>query len=381
MEYSEQICTYALSRIFLREPKLSRAVIDTLGSAGALFSLDDDGLFEALGPFCKYRDAIARTDLGKTEEDLHRILKETSSRYLWHGHPDFPQALSSCEDGPVGFFFKSVDEPGNVFRRESVSVVGTRDITPYGREWCGRIVTALGGTDERPAIVSGLAYGVDITAQLKALETGLPTIAVLGNGTGSIYPAAHSSYAERIVGTQGCAVISEYPPDTDVLAVNFLARNRIIAGLSKATVLVESKIRGGGMTTARIAASYGRDVFAVPGRNDDLRSQGCNALIQSHTADALADTDRFLDSLGYHRRKAKAVAVRSDGHDASISGADVDTAGALLVRIRARRGITVEELAAEARLPIHRVRAILTGLEADGIIDMDILGRCSINRS
>ncbi|MBQ0096285.1 MAG: DNA-processing protein DprA [Bacteroidales bacterium] len=376
MEYSEDVCTYALSRIFLREPKLSRAVIDTLGSAGALFSLDADGLFEALGPFSKYRDAIAATDLGRTAEELHRILKETSSRYMWHSHPDFPRALSGCEDAPVGFFFRSVDEPGNIFNRESVSVVGTRDITPYGKEWCGKVVAALGETVERPSVVSGLAYGVDITAQLKALETGLPTIAVLGNGTGSIYPAAHSRYAERIAGTKGCAVISEYPPDTEVLAVNFLARNRIIAGLSRATVLVESKIRGGGMTTARIAFSYGRDVFAVPGRNDDIRSQGCNALIQSRTAEALADTERFLESLGYRRRRGTAAAA-----SVSISGSDVNTASSFLVRIRSRRGITVEELAAEEGLPVHRARAILTGLEADGIIDMDILGRCTINRS
>lgn len=380
MKYPEEICTYALSRIFLREPKLSRAVIETMGSAGELFALDGNGLYEALGPFFRYREAISGTDLDKVGKELERITGETGTRYLWHGHPDFPQALSGCDDAPVGFFFRSSDDPAGIFNRESVSVVGTRDMSPYGRQWCGNVVKALSETEERPTIVSGLAYGVDITAQMKALETGLPTIAVLGNGVGSIYPAQHASHAEKIAGTKGCAIIWEYPPGTDVLAVNFLARNRIIAGMSRATVLVESKIHGGGMTTARIASSYGRDVFAVPGRNDDIRSQGCNALIQSHIAEALADTGPFLKSIGYRHLKASRTAEGVGVQTASISGTDIDTAGKLLLRIRSNRGITVEELASGSGLAPHRARAILTGLEADGIIDVDILGRCTINK-
>ncbi len=379
MDFSEETCTFALSRIFLREPKMSRAVIETLGSAGELFSLDSDGLLEALGPFSKYRDAIAGTDLGRAEEELERIRKEASCRYIWHGHPDFPRALAECEDGPVGFFFISGDEPCNVFNRESVSVVGTRDASPYGRQWCGKIVTALSRTEERPTIVSGLAYGVDITAQQSALEAGLPTIAVLGNGIGSIYPSQHASQAERMARTEGCAIISEYPPGTEVLAVNFLARNRIIAGLSRATVLVESKLKGGGMTTARMAFSYGREVFAVPGRNDDLRSQGCNCLIQSHTAEALADTSLMVESLGYHTGRKS---VRSAGKPAavpvSIPERDLDLAGSFILRIRSGAGITVEQLASESGIPVHRAGAVLNALEADGIIDVDILGRCSI---
>ena len=191
-----------------------------------------------------------------------------------------------------------------------VAVVGTRDISPYGREWCERIVHALARTSPKPLIVSGLAIGTDICAHKAALEASLPTIAVMATGTDTIYPYRHRQIAEKMSGTQGCALVTDYPPGTAPLPVNFLRRNRIIAGLSHATILVESKIKGGGMMTCRLAFSYDRDVYALPGRADDLRSQGCNHLIRARMAEPLTSEEDIIDSLGLLTTGRKSPSLR-----------------------------------------------------------------------
>lgn len=384
MENIETVASFALSRIFRYEPRLAKAIVETLGSAEAIFRLDKDGLFEALGPFNKYREPIAGTSLDKASQELDDILKDGYS-YIPHCHPDFPRNLSFCEDAPVGFFLRSDDSPANIFSGDRISIVGTRDITPYGKEWCKRLATALAETEEKPAIVSGLAYGVDINAHIGALENGLRTISVLGNGIGSIYPAMHASYADRICHTPGCGIITEYPPGADVTATNFLCRNRIIAGMSRATILVESKLRGGGMTTARQASSYSRDVFAIPGRSDDVFSQGCNCLIQSRLAEPIISVEEFISSLGYRHvgasGKKTAAMNPKDYYSGSMDTNKIDAASRILLMIRGSRGIAVSEIAASLRLPYHEVIALVTRLEGDGFIEVDILQRCSIKKN
>lgn len=380
MENKEKVCSYALSRIFSYEPRIAHAIVEGLGDASSLFSLDRDSLFELLGPFNKYREAVSSFSLDKAAAELDGV-EVRGYRYLYSALPEYPEALSVCEDAPVGFFVRSEDSFANIFGRESVSVVGTRDMTSYGAEWCRKVVDILGCTRQRPTIVSGLALGVDITAHLGALKNGLPTIAVLGNGAGTVYPACHGDYAERIAHTPCSAVITEYPPGADVSPVNFLCRNRIIAGLSKATVLVESRIKGGGMTTARQASSYGRDVFSVPGRNDDVMSKGCNLLIQTQIASPILDGRSFLNALGYTPEKIRKAS--SDRPLAKIergmTAQEIEIAGRLLSIIRANRGITVSDLSGRTGMQYSSLITMLCRLEADGMINIDLLQRCSIN--
>lgn len=379
MENREQVCSYALSRIFSFEPRLANAVVETFGDASSIFSLDRDSLFEALGPYNRYRDVIAGTSLDRAASELDAAMRGGCG-YLYRLHPDYPEPLAMCDDAPVGFFVRSSDTFSNVFSRMCVAVVGTRNMTSYGRQWCTRTVNALADTVERPTIVSGLAFGVDITAHLAALDSGLPTVAVLGNGVDSVYPAAHYDYAGRIASLPGCAVITEYPPGASVVAVNFLCRNRIIAGLSRATVLVESRIKGGGMTTARQAASYGRDVYAVPGRNDDLMSQGCNLLIRQQTAVPVTDCDGFVESLGFkpsgHRKPG---ALRVNAAVGRMDGVQLEQTGRILLEIRSNRDITLEELGSRCGISYGDLVAAVTRLEADGLVNVDFLRRCSIN--
>lgn len=382
MEENEKTCTYALSRILNYEPRVARALIRNMGSAREVMKLSRDELEGVMGPYGKYTEAIAGAQLQMYAEQLQDLQKR-GCRYITMNDECFPELLNECEDGPAGLFVRSDDSLENIFPKERISIVGTRDISPYGREWCAKIVADLSRSSARPSIVSGLAFGVDITAHLSALENGLPTIAVLGTGITDIYPSSHTQYAERIIHSPGCAVISEYPPQGNVTAVNFLSRNRIIAGLSRCTVLIESKIKGGGMSTARMAYSYDRDVFALPGRNDDIRSQGCNLLIHSNIATPLIGSGEFFKALGYSLDTKAEYGVQAkvrDYYKGSMDEVNIRQCEILLGHIRRERGIQAFDLAAKTGLAMSCVNMLLQRLENDGFIIVDLLGSCSILR-
>lgn len=380
MVQKDIVCAFALSGIFRYEPKYAKAAVEILGGTEGIFNLDKESLDEVMGPYNKYRNAILTTDLDNKGEQLEKIL-EKGFRYIPIMDEAYPGSLRICEDAPMGLFVDSHSDNSAIFATRRVSVVGTRDISPYGKLWCNKIVGALAATAERPAIVSGLAFGADITAHLAALDAGLPTIAVLGSGIGDIYPRQHCMYAERLRETAGCAIISEYPPETDITAINFLSRNRIIAGLSECTVLIESKIKGGGMSTARVASSYSRDVFAVPGRNDDTRSQGCNFLIRKHIAEPLIDCGDFISSLGFKKRTGIRTAdISAYTKRLAEEGYDSDTVFRILKTIRSNPGISANEISSLTGTSFPEVLAIVGELESDGMISIDLLQRCTLSR-
>ena len=367
---------FALNVIFQNVPRLARAVVEKFGGAAGIFSLDPDGIFEALGPYNKYSAAIASVSLEKKSEELRGILRRYGCSFLCWNDPAFPKLLNECEDGPIAFFVRCTDSMKNVFLRENISVVGTRDMSQYGQQWTRKIVTALSSSDRRPTVVSGLAFGIDISSQNAALEHGLPTIAVLGNGIDGIYPRQHEIYARRIIESAGGAVITEYQPGTSPLAMNFLCRNRIIAGLSRATVLVESKLKGGGMITARIASSYGREVFAVPGRCDDVRSQGCNLLLQRHIAEPLVSCDVFLKSLDYKRKQKvnKDIAAQlRHFYEGSMDGSRIRDALRIVELIKKEKGISLDGVVSATGLPCSTVSSLLNRMESDGFVSCDLL--------
>lgn len=372
---------FALGRIFIYEPRLSRAVVERFGDAMTIFGIGRNALLEAMGPYNKYSDALAAVNLEKMAGELEKICKDTGSCYLTYDLPEFPQILNECPDAPLGFFVRSRDIPANIFNRDAVAVVGTRDLSPYGKDWATRLVRGLASTETRPTIVSGLAFGIDISAQSAALESGLPTIAVLGTGIDGIYPRQHEHYAKKIMESPCSAIISEYPPDVSVMAVNFLSRNRIIAGLSKATVLVESRLQGGGMSTARTAFSYNREVYAVPGRNDDIRSQGCNSLIHAHIANPIISCEEFLKDLDYKYKTVKTEELSrqiKNYYSGSMDEGRIRLALKLVDLIKKRQGIQIDELSAETSIPCNRIMSVVNRLESDGFLTVDLLQRCTV---
>ena len=380
--FKEKTCLCALNRIFGFEPKIGLELIAQLGSAAALFELSDKELNLLLGPYSKYRGRINRSAIEAEECELEH-LKSSGISFCGWTEDCYPELLKECEDPPMGLYVRSSTPISELWApRTRIAVVGTRDISPYGKDWCEKVVRSLAQTDSGPVIVSGLALGTDITAHRTALDEGIPTIGVMATGPEEVYPFRHREFAQRLVNTPGCALISDYPPGTSPVALNFLRRNRIIAGLSDATLLIESKIKGGGMMTARLAYSYNREVYALPGRVDDLRSQGCNDLIRRKIAEPITSGKHLLDSLGLNaRRKSPASSLTSrimSMYGDALSSEQIDIMTGIIRVIMNRRGITVDELPGATGID-YRTVAELTGiLEIDGFICIDLLKRCRI---
>ncbi|MCR5571072.1 MAG: DNA-protecting protein DprA [Bacteroidales bacterium] len=379
----ERACYCTLNRVFGYEPNVANRIVEHFGSAAALFGLNREGLEAVLGPGSRHIPLICGEEVEKSAAELERLAGD-GMRFLTPADPGYPPLLRECPDAPVGLYYRGVSPPEEVFAesRPTVAVVGTRDVSLYGREWCGRLVSALSGAPARPTVVSGLALGVDIVAHLTALESGLPTVGVMATGVGEIYPARHYRFARQIEQSRGSALVTDYPPGTSPLALNFLRRNRIIAGMSRATVLVESRVKGGGMMTANLAFSYGRTVLAVPGRIDDPRSQGCNYLIKNNIAEPVLGLDDLPKALGLDGGTTKKKDIRAAVKEGFAGKADAALLDGLLEvaqLVRKYRGITPDELCMHTGRPYAEVAALLALLEQEDFITADLLQRCSIN--
>lgn len=378
--FEEIVCTCALNRIFGFAPKIGTGLISCFGSASEVFRASRRTIEEILGRNSRYIDMIGPEAVRSAEAELKELSRSGISFACRFGQ-GYPPLLKECPDAPAGLYIRSVTPPQELWTpSRSIAVIGTRDISPYGKEWCTKTVSALASAQEKPLIVSGLALGTDICAHKTALESGLPTIGVMATGPETVYPFRHRDFAERLWRTPGCALISDYPPGTAPLALHFLRRNRIIAGICDTTVLIESKIKGGGMMTSRLAFSYSRDVYALPGRIDDIRSQGCNRLIREKVADPLTSVEDLLDSLGLNSRvTARKICTRDilKLHFGDRLSQDMlNDLESVLNVIRSEKGITVEETAAAAGVDYGRA-AHLTGLlETEGLICIDLLQRC-----
>lgn len=381
--FEEKACLCALGKIFGFKPRIALAMIEHLGSAREVFKLSRNSLEHLLGPHSQYTDVIRKSAVYEASKELEFYEKHYIDFVGWTDGC-YPSLLKECPDAPVGLYIKSKTHPSQLWTsRKSIAFVGTRDVSSYGKEWCTRAVRALAGSEERPLIVSGLALGTDICAHKAAIESGLPTIAVMATGPESVYPYRHKEFADLLYQTPGCALVTDYPPGTAPLAVHFLRRNRIIAGMSDATVLIESKIKGGGMMTARLAFSYSRDVFALPGRVDDIRSQGCNSLIKSKIAEPLTSINEFLESLNISQSRPQSrlseTELLSATYSSRMSEDRIALMSRLLLTIRQNRGMTIEELAERNCLTYAQTAELTSILETDGFITTDLLQRCSIN--
>ena len=379
----EKYALCALNRIFGFDPKTGHSLISCLGSASEVFRASGKEIDSLLGPYSRYRGRICSKALDEAVEELERLSRNDIT-FIGCSEEAYPELLSDCEDAPMGLYIRSRTPAERLFTpRRMTAVVGTRDISPYGQEWCRRIVHGFGTSGEQPAIVSGLALGTDICAHRQAVESGLPTIAVMATGPESVYPWRHREFAEQLVNTEGCALITDYPPGTAPLAIHFLRRNRIIAGLSDTTILIESRVKGGGMMTSRLAFSYNRDVYALPGRVDDPRSQGCNHLIKEKVAEAIDSVDGLLDSMGMTAiRKGSPMSdtdmlrgVFGNIHDTGTIG---DLAAVLGI-IRKNRGINLDDLSVKTGFGYSRTMQLTGILEIEDIISIDLLQRCTIN--
>ena len=381
--YEETISACALNRIFGFEPKIGLALLEHFGSATEVMKLNRKDQELLLGPHSKYIGMITPRAVDAAANELEQLAKKRIY-FIGYTHEHYPHLLQECEDAPIGIYIRSNTPIESLFTpSQSIAVVGTRDLSLYGEEWCQKVVSSFANTPDKPLIVSGLALGTDICAHKTALDLGLPTIGVMATGPEQIYPWRNMDVAERIISAPGCALITDYPPGTAPLAIHFLRRNRIIAGLSHATLLIESKIRGGGMMTCRLAFSYGREVYALPGRVDDLRSQGCNLLIREKIAEPITSEKELLKSLGLkaissHKKQSDITALKV-AYATTIPEDKISQMATILLNIKKYRGITIEEIAEKAQFEYSRTAELVRILETDGFICTDLLQRCTIN--
>jgi DNA processing protein len=295
----------------------------------------------------------AEMDLRKAEKEGVEILFYTSKR--------FPSRLKQIADAPAILYYQGT---ADLNAPKIVALVGTRQATDYGREQTERIVRGL--LPHQPLVVSGLAYGIDIMAHRAALQEGLDTVGVMATGLDIIYPAAHRKTAEKMREQGG--LLTEFPFGTPPDRYNFPARNRIIAGLSDGTVVVEAAIKGGALITAELALSYDRDVLAVPGNLGSAASEGCNALIKSNKAALYQeplDLEQLLnwDAALHQSGKFKPAP--------SYSADDFTVEEFALISVLAAatgREAQMDDLAWKAQLAIHAVASLLLGLEFRGVV-------------
>ncbi len=296
--------------------------------------------------------------LKKAEEEL-KFIQKNNICISYFEEKEYPYFLKHCVDAPIALFHKGEIDLDN---RKIISVVGTRNITNYGRGFCEKFISDLAPLN--PIIVSGFAYGVDITIQKLAMEHGLQTIGCLAHGLNQMYPKSHSKYIAKIMGNGG--FFTEFWSTSNPDRENFLKRNRIIAGMSEATLVVESAEKGGSLVTADIANSYNREVFAVPGRYTDKYSKGCNNLIKKQKAQMLTSAAELVYFLGWEWEEDK---TKNNATVQKRLFVELDAVEESIYKYLQSKGKQqLDVIAIECQIPIFKVSSTLLGLEMKGVV-------------
>ncbi|KGI23165.1 DNA-processing protein DprA [Hoylesella timonensis] len=306
--------------------------------------------------------------LQQLDEPLHRAEielqwdLENGVMPLCMNDENYPQRLRQCDDAPLMLFYKGNI---NLNQRRVICVVGTRRNTVYGEDLIRRFMRELRQLCPQLLVVSGLAYGVDIIAHRQALQNGYPTVGVLAHGVDYLYPARHKQTADEMVKKGG--LLTEFLTQTNADKVNFVRRNRIVAGISDACVVVESAAHGGGLITASLARTYNREVFAFPGNVGSQYSEGCNNLIRDNVAGLISNADDFVKSMNWDDdvklQRAQQVGIeRQLFPDLSTEERRVVSA------LKKHNDLQINMLSVQADIPIAHLTAILFSLEMKGVL-------------
>lgn len=330
-------------------------------SAEEFFSLPTKDLIMRLGiPQNHEFDKMAREEALMLARKEYQFTSSHNIEPLFLTDENYPAQLAEIFDPPI-ILYKLGE--ADLEADYMMAVVGTRKPTPYGLDFCNRIVEETGEYFPELEIVSGLAYGIDAAAHKKALDKGLVTIAAVAHGLNMIYPAANRNLAKEII-RRGGAIISEYPSGVKPFKPNFLARNRIVAGLSDVTVVVESNIKGGAMSTANYAFLYNRDVMALPGRSSDDLSSGCNLLIRKNKAHLIQCAADLIEVTGWQPlnipvdTSQRNLFPELEGHSKKIYD---------ILQYNSEP-LQIDQLFHLSGIPMASLMALLSELEFDGIV-------------
>lgn len=354
MRHEDLLHVLALLRIEGVGDIVAKKLISHCGSARAVFGTKPSQLTTAGFGTKVVRNLKDKKPFVQAQAELE-FIQAHGIKVCGFDDPDYPERLKHCVDGPVLLF-----QSGNIDLRQRriISIVGTRQVTSSGADFCRNLVAELAPLD--PVIVSGFAYGVDIAAHLAAIDNGLQTIGVVAHGLNQTYPHKHKRYVPKM--EQNGGFLTEFWSDSFPAPENFVRRNRIVAGLSEATIVIESADKGGSLITANIANDYNREVFAVPGRPSDKYSQGCNNLIKSQRAHCLTSAADLVYVLNWDlENKPKAVQkqlfVSLDNDQQPVYDFLLQNGKELL-----------DIIALQCKIPVHKLSGILLNLELKGVV-------------
>ena len=363
MNQQEIISAIALTRISYFSLAELLELFRRVGSAEEIVAHSQH--IRDLLPDASDRLTQAFTDIGEAlryAENELRTAESMGVRPLVMGDDDYPSRLLECPDAPLVLYYQG---SASLNQKRVVSIVGTRRCTPYGQDLVRRFMSELRSLCPQVLVVSGLAYGIDICAHREALAQGYDTVGVVAHGLDDLYPPSHRLTADQMLKQGG--LLTEFPTCTRPDRLNFVRRNRIVAGLSDATLLVESAIRGGGLITTRIATDYGRDVFAFPGAVGAPYSEGCNDLIRRQGAGLIMSAKHFVEAMGW-QNDAQLSEAQAQGIERQLFPeltADEQRVVAVLQR---KNDLQINILSVQSGIAVGPLTALLFSLEMKGVV-------------
>lgn len=323
------------------------------GTADAVFKAKEQDLLQVAGVGPVTAQHILSMSAIREAENQLRFIEKHDVKTMFFTNDDFPHRLRHCFDAPLLLYYKGTVDLNH---RRIISVVGTRRATEYGRQLCRQLAEELAVYDV--VIVSGLAYGIDVAAHKESLAKSIPTIGVLAHGLDRIYPPMHQPIAQQMALNGG--LLTEFPLKTNPDRENFPMRNRIIAGMADATVVVEATAKGGALITADIANSYSRDVYAYPGRTTDVSSEGCNFLIKTNRAALINHAKDLVYYLGWEREQPKVQQIQMP--------LGLSTEEQKVVELLSSAPLRMDELSVLAGINQSKLAMYLLNLEMQGIL-------------
>lgn len=350
-----KICQIALGLIEGIGPISAKRLVSYCGGAQAVFSESKSNLIRIPGIGPGIASVIRSNKVFERAEQELRFIEENGADHLFYTSANYSSRLLHCDDGPISLFVK-----GNVELNPDriIAVVGTRKATREGRALCEDLIAGLSHTGA--TVISGLAYGIDKATHLACVDEGVSTIGVLAHGLDRIYPATHRALAERMLAKGG--LVTEFASGTNPDRENFPMRNRIVAGMVDAVIVIESADKGGSLITAELALGYHRDVYAFPGRVGDRYSKGCNKLIQSNKAGLITSPEDVMKLLNWD------INSKSPHKQLALYENLSSEEESLISVLRGAGKLALDEVTVKAELNLATASSTLLGLEFKGLV-------------
>ncbi len=336
-------------------PKIGKNLISYCGGVEAVFKTPKKQLLKIPGIGPEIANAISSPDIPALAEKEMEYIRKNNIQVLFYLDADFPSRLRHINDSPLLLYYKG---NANLNSERTVAIVGTRKPTPYGLQVCRDLVGGLG--DYNILLISGLAYGIDVCAHRSCLQFGIPTLGIVGHGLDTIYPPVHRGVASSMI--QNGGLLTEFSSNTLPDGRHFPMRNRIIAGLADAVIVVETGKSGGSIITANIAHSYNKDVFAVPGRTSDKQSEGCNHLIKCHKAALIQNAS----DIGYIMNWEKPEMGKTNQRELFV---ELDESEQLILSLfKNQEGLDIDYLSYKTQMRNSEIASLVLNLEFKGVL-------------